>query len=131
MDAQSAKNLTKSTIDAVRKKELSEKQAIATAKVRRQQREALEVIEYVKKHLEADVTAEAKKGKSELWYNKNDFKSYLDDGTLVSSYITPLTKYLKDKGFKVEYFSDDSELETSDIDYQGYIVSTRSIKISW
>ena len=131
MDAQSAKNLTKNTIDAVRKKELATKQAAATAKVKRQQREALEVIEYVKKHLDADVTTAAKKGKSELWYNKDTFKNYLDVGTLTSTYITPLTKYLKDKGFRVEYFSDDSKLETWDIDYQGYIVSTRSIKISW
>lgn len=131
MDAQSAKNLTKNTLDTARKKELATKQAAATAKVKRQQREALEVIEYVKKHLDADVTIAAKKGKSELWYNKDTFKNYLDVGTLTSTYITPLTKYLKDKGFRVEYFSDDSKLETWDIDYQGYIVSTRSIKISW
>lgn len=131
MDAKSARELVESTLEAARKKKLSEKQAIATAKVKRQQREAIEVIEYVKKHLDANVSTAAKKGASEVWYNKHDFKSYLDEGTLYSSYIMPLTKYLKDKGFKVEYYSYDSELDTSDIDYQGYIVSTRSIKISW
>lgn len=131
MDAQSAKNITKNALDTICKKELSEKQGMAAAKVTRQQREALEVIEYIKEHLDADVTTEAKKGKSELLYNKDAFKNYLDVGTLTSSYITPLTKYLKDKGFGVKYFSDDYESKTSDIDYQGYVVITRSIKIYW
>jgi len=131
MDAKKAKELTKNTLDNARKKELSEKQARATAKVKRQQREALEVTDFIKGNLDDDVSAAAKAGKSDIWYYKHSFKSCLDEGTLHSSYIDPLTKYLKSKGFIVEYFSDDSELETNDSDYQGYIVSTRSIHISW
>ena len=131
MDAQKAKALTKSTLDTRRKKELSEKKAKAAAREKRQQREAIEVTEYIKKHLDVDVTSSAKKGKSDIWYHKDDFKNYLDEYTLHSQYIQPLTKYLKDKGFKVEYFSDDSKSETSDIDYLGYIEVTRSIHISW